>query len=64
MKSRCNLLSCTVSILVGASAAAAAAGLPAGFSETLIAAGLSNPTAMEFAPTAGCSFVNRAVHCG
>jgi len=50
MKSKCNLLSCTVSILVSASAAAAAANLPVGFSETVIAAGLSNPTAMEFAP--------------
>jgi len=48
MKSKCNLLSCTVSILVAASAAAAQ--LPAGFRETEIASGLSNPTAMEFAP--------------
>ena len=50
MKSKCNLLSCIVSILVGASAAASAANLTVGFSETVVAAGLSNPTAMEFAP--------------
>jgi glucose/arabinose dehydrogenase len=34
----------------GASAPASAATLPAGFSETLVASGLSSPTAMQFAP--------------
>ena len=41
-------------------AAAQAATLPAGFTETRVATGLSNPTAMAFAPTAACSSACRA----
>jgi glucose/arabinose dehydrogenase len=45
---RSALLSCAFVLLVGPSARAAT--LPAGFTETLMASGLSTPTAMAFSP--------------
>jgi len=47
---RSVLVVLTVCLAVAAVASAGAATLPAGFSETLVATGLSNPTAMQFAP--------------
>src|SRR5882672_9286111 len=48
MKAKNKILTGTFLILIGG--AAVAATLPPGFSESIVASGLSNPTAMEFAP--------------
>ena len=48
MKSKLKLIACA--LLVLAAGAASAAMLPPGFSESVIASGISNPTAMGFAP--------------
>lgn len=52
MKSRSFLsrFSLTTAIVLAVSAAVASATLPSGFTETQVATGLSNPTAMAFAP--------------
>src|SRR6267378_8596024 len=41
---------CSVAMLIWAATPAPAATLPSGFTETLVANGLSSPTAMQFAP--------------
>src|SRR5881628_2364053 len=48
MKSKLKPIACV--LLVLAVRAASAATLPSGFSETVVASGISSPTAMEFAP--------------
>lgn len=48
MKSKLKLIACA--LLVLAAGAASAAMLPPGFSESVIASGISSPTAMDFAP--------------
>src|SRR5206468_6087161 len=48
MKSKLKLIACA--LLVLASRAASAATLPSGFSESVVASGISSPTAMAFAP--------------
>jgi hypothetical protein len=48
MKQVIKMLSSLLLILVGGGAVAA--NLPSGFSESIVASGLSNPTSMEFAP--------------
>src|SRR2546427_10992702 len=48
MKSKLNLIACALLVL-GARAASAAT-LPPGFSELVVASGISSPTAMAFAP--------------
>src|SRR5882672_10058714 len=48
MKSKLKLIPCVLFVL--ASGAASAATLPPGFSESVVASGISSPTAMDFAP--------------
>jgi len=48
MKSKLKLIPCV--LLVLAAGAASAATLPSGFSESVVASGISSPTAMDFAP--------------
>src|SRR2546422_1626526 len=48
MKTKCILFGWTLLFL--ATGAAPAATLPTGFSESVVASGISSPTAMEFAP--------------
>ena len=48
MKSKLKLFVCA--LLIVAAGAAQAATLPSGFSESVIASGISSPTAMDFAP--------------
>jgi glucose/arabinose dehydrogenase len=48
MKSKLKLIACALLVLTAS--AASAATLPPGFTESVIASGISNPTAMDFAP--------------
>src|SRR6266550_4184850 len=48
MKSKLKLIPCV--LLVLAAGAASAATLPSGFAESVVASGISSPTAMDFAP--------------
>jgi len=48
MKAKLKLIACILLVLVAC--AASAATLPSGFSESVVASGISSPTAMDFAP--------------
>src|SRR2546425_2107553 len=50
MKSKLKLKLIACALLVLAAGAASAATLPSGFSESVVASGISSPTAMAFAP--------------